>query len=351
MDEFVEVSGKSVEVAVHAALQELGLSSVEDASVDVLQQPERGFLGIGSRPAIVRVTPKAKKKPRKRKRRSRGKGGDSKPEGRAQKSGARTQPAAAKGGREGGRRDSRQGRKQGRGDEGRRQQRPERSPGKKSEEPKMTEDVDVEEQAAVVAGFLEGLLEQFGLEGRVATRVEDDIIYADVTGGQTEALVGHRGAILQAIGDLVRTIVQRKTRARARIRLDIAGYQERRREALKIYAERLAGQVRTEGGELMLEPMNPADRKIVHDAVVELEGVRSFSEGEEPNRSVVIALAPGFSPTGSADAAAGGEEGAADEAEPVDVDDDVLEEPAATAAPEEETEASELEMEEDEIDA
>lgn len=152
-----------------------------------------------------------------------------------------------------------------------------------------------EEQAEVVGDFLTGLVESFGLEGEVATSVEEDVIIANVTGEQTEALVGPKGSIMQSVNEVVRTVVQRKTHQRARLRLDIGGYVERRREALRIYAARLAQQVLDEGGELMLEPMNPADRKVVHDAVVDIEGVRSFSEGEEPNRSVVIALAPGVS--------------------------------------------------------
>jgi spoIIIJ-associated protein len=151
---------------------------------------------------------------------------------------------------------------------------------------------DLEEQTRVVSEFLTGLLDAFGLEGSVETRLEgEDIIIANVTGEQTEALVGAKGAILQAILELTRTVVQRKTQAGARIRLDIAGYTERRREALKVYASRLVEQVRAEGEEVMLEPMNPADRKVVHDAVAESGGVRSYSEGEEPYRSVVISPA------------------------------------------------------------
>ena len=158
------------------------------------------------------------------------------------------------------------------------------------------EEVDVEAQAEVVGEFLEGLVASFGLEGSVATRVDDELIIADLTGEQTEALVGPKGAIMQSVGELVRTVVQRKTHRRARLRLDIGGYLERRREALTIYANRLAEQVLDEGGELMLEPMNPADRKVVHDAVAEIDDVRSFSEGEEPRRSVVVSLAPGVEP-------------------------------------------------------
>lgn len=149
--------------------------------------------------------------------------------------------------------------------------------------------VSIAEQAEVVRGFLSGLLDAFGLEGEVATRVEGDIVYAEISGEQTEALIGPKGAILDAVLELCRTMVHRQSQAGARLRLDIAGYGERRREALRIYAARLAARVLEEGGEVMLESMNAADRKVVHDAVAEIDGVRSFSEGEEPDRSLVIA--------------------------------------------------------------
>ena len=152
-------------------------------------------------------------------------------------------------------------------------------------------DVSIEDQAAMAQEFIEGLLEAFGLEGRVETRVEDEILFIDVSGDQTEALVGQKGTILQAIHELTRTVIQRKTYRAPRMRLDIAGYTERRRAALKIFAGQVAEKVVEGGGEIMLEPMNPADRKVLHDAVAEIDGVRSFSEGEDPHRSVVIAPA------------------------------------------------------------
>jgi len=147
----------------------------------------------------------------------------------------------------------------------------------------------ITEQAEVARAFLEGLLTAFGLEGDVTTRIEDDILFIDVQGEQTEALVGPKGSVMQAVLELTRTVVQRKTFGAPRMRLDVAGYAERRREALRIYAGKLAERVLEQGGEIMLEPMNAADRKVVHDAVVDIAGVRSYSEGEEPHRAVVIA--------------------------------------------------------------
>lgn len=336
--EWVEVRGNSVDVAVEAALSELGLSSRDEANIEVVEEPSRGFLGMGSREALVRVSakPKSEKRQRRRKRsggEGRGEGGDQsrdrKPRGggqsreggrgenrsgqrsgqsggkeRAQRSSSergssergssernvsdRDKDKASSGGR--GRRDGRSPRQ---GQQNSNQQAKERT----MEEPTTPEvEIDAEGQAAVVAEFLNGLLDSFGLEGNVTTQVDDDLIMADVAGEQTEALIGPKGSIMQSVGELTRTVVQRKTHRRARLRLDIGGYQERRREALRIYTTRLAEQVLDDGGELMLEPMNPADRKTVHDAVVDIEGVSSFSEGEEPSRSVVIALAPGVEP-------------------------------------------------------
>jgi spoIIIJ-associated protein len=146
----------------------------------------------------------------------------------------------------------------------------------------------MEERVEVVQSFLEGLVEAFGLEGEVETRAEDGIVLASVDGPQTEALIGPRGSIMQSVHEITRTVAQRKIREGTRLRLDVAGYSERRREALRIYANRLAGQLLEDGGEVMLEPMNPSDRKVIHDTIGEIDGVRSYSEGEEPHRSVVV---------------------------------------------------------------
>ncbi len=269
MEEWVEVKAPTVALAIETALDELGLESPEEATVEVLQEPEKGFLGIGRKDAVVRVKPRPK---RRRRPRRRGK----KPEGKP----APAQRAKGK--------PSTDRNKAGKA--GKSTNKAQKSPATKKEQHVVEPDENVRaEQAAVIEQFLTGLLDAFGLEGDVAVKVEDDIIYATVTGSQTEALIGPHGAILDAIHELCKTVVQRRTKEGARIRLDIAGYTERRREALKIYAQRLAQQVIDDQTEIMLEPMNAAERKVVHDAVAEIEGVRTYSEGEEPRRSVVIA--------------------------------------------------------------
>ena len=281
--EWVEVTGSTVEIAVEAALEELGIDSVENAEVEVLQEATGGFLGMGSRPAIV----KAVRAPGRGKRRRRRGGSSGQPEQhtqnqqkkRQQKQGKQkeTRTQAAKSGQRSQRRPAQQdgkGRAMENGEAGNKTERPEPAP--------------IEEQAKVATAFLGGLLDAFGLEGETTSRIEDDVLYLDVVGDQTEALVGAKGAAMYSVLELTRTTVQRKTFGAPRMRIDIAGYGARRREALTIYTHRLAEQVVAERGEVMLEPMNAADRKVVHDAAGEIDGVRTHSEGEDPRRAVVI---------------------------------------------------------------
>jgi len=286
--EWVEVQGPSVEVAVEAALAELGVESRDEVDIEVLQEPEKGFLGIGRTDAVVRVKQLPKKRRRGRlsgeKRGGDRRGGPVGGDQKAQSGQGRDQPKQGGQGQQ-----QRSGRRASPPEKRRSDPRPAQAGGESNTTKEVRETtVSREEQASVVGEFLEGLLAAFGLEGSVETRVEEDIIYADVVGSETEALVGSRGVILQSIHELAKTVVQRKTQESARIRLDIAGYAERRRQALRIYALRLGQQVLEEGGEIMVEPMNAAERKIIHDTVGEIEGVRTYSEGEEPRRSVVI---------------------------------------------------------------
>jgi spoIIIJ-associated protein len=141
----------------------------------------------------------------------------------------------------------------------------------------------------MVEEFLNGLVASFGLEGQVNVSVDDEVIIATIDGEQTEALVGPRGSVMEAIHEITKTVLHRQADDTARVRIDIAGYAERRRQALSIYATQLIDQITSEGGEIMLEPMSAADRKVIHDAVADREGVRSYSEGEPPRRYVVIA--------------------------------------------------------------
>ena len=265
---WVEAEGQTVELATQVALEELGIAAPEEAQVEVLQEPKQGFLGLGGQDAVVKVSRQPKPEGGRRRRRRRG--------GKGEQASASKQSDGNRSQSKGQQASGPRNRSKGRGH-------------KREELAVTTPEVSIEDQAGLAKEFLEGLLEAFGLEGEVNARVEDSILFLDVTGDQTEALVGTKGAILQAVQELTCTVIQRKTFRAPRMRLDISGYNERRRAALKIFAGQVAEKVVADGGEVMLEPMNPADRKVLHDAVGEIEGVRSFSEGEDPRRSVVVA--------------------------------------------------------------
>ena len=287
--EWVEVQGKTVELAVEVALGELGIESKDDAQIEVIQDPKPGFLGMGGREAIVKVT-RAPKQRRKR-RRSRGSKGSDKSDGAGQQGNGAKKPSQERSGKGQKGPQKSKPKQQQKNNEKRRQEKKVSEPNTASQQPRddRPEQAPIEEQAEVAAAFIRGLLGAFGLEGEVVTRIEDEVLYLDVSGEQTEALIGPKGSVMHSVLELTRTVVQRKTYGAPRMRIDIGGYLERRREALKIYAGKLAEQVIEDKNEIMLEPMNAADRKVVHDAVAEIEGVRSYSEGEDPRRAVVLA--------------------------------------------------------------
>jgi spoIIIJ-associated protein len=155
----------------------------------------------------------------------------------------------------------------------------------------MAEHLSLDDQAALISEFLEGLAEAFGLEGETnREQVTEDLVEIQLIGSDLGLLIGPRGQTLAAIQDLARTSVQRQSAGEreGRVRIDIGGYRQRRREALERFAREVAEGVRSSGVQKALEPMNAADRKVVHDTVNELDGVSTTSEGEDPHRRVVI---------------------------------------------------------------
>jgi spoIIIJ-associated protein len=152
----------------------------------------------------------------------------------------------------------------------------------------LPEPPSAEEVAETAQEFMEGLLTAMGLEGQVETSIEDGTAFLDVRGEELGLLIGRRGQTLEALQELCRTAVQRRLRSRVRLLVDVEGYRARRRASLADYARAMAERAKRRGTEIELEPMNAYERKIVHDAVSEIDGASSFSEGEEPNRKVVV---------------------------------------------------------------
>ena len=217
----VERSAASVEEALEAALDELGISE-QEAEVEIVQEPRGGFLGVGSQQAVVRV-------------RARDGTPVGAPEGR---------------------------------------------------------DEDVEQQGEVAAQFLEGLFDLVGLEAEVEPAMVEGSMYVDVWAQDSPdamgILIGRHGQTLDALQEVVRGAIQRSTRERCRVFVDVEDYRKRRRSQLVSRAQGVARKVKRTGKPEALEPMTAFERKAVHDAVALLGGLETASEGEEPERRVVI---------------------------------------------------------------
>jgi spoIIIJ-associated protein len=311
--EWVETTGRTVADALDAALDQLGVDE-DDVEYELIQEPKSGLLGRREARIRARVKPISREKPGgdRRRRKSReggpgagrgarnrsgrgaGRSGAKRPEGGAgapqvaPTAGTDETPVAAAGST-----GARRRRRGGRGGSGNRPAT--RSAGSPDvQEDRVSETmVTVEEQADAAADFTRGLVVAFGYDAEVNTRREDeDTVIVDVSGTDLGLLVGPKGATLHAIEELVRTAVQRQTEGHgARIHVDVGGYRAKRRAALGQFAIGVAEEVRASGEGRALEPMSASDRKAVHDAVADLAGVATTSEGEDPRRRVVISPA------------------------------------------------------------
>jgi spoIIIJ-associated protein len=303
--EWVETTGKTIEEAQDVALDQLGVDE-HDAEFEVLEEPRTGLFGRTRGEARVRARvkptqprPKAERRERKGRATGRGAKAERKPSAKAAVASADTPiaapapapepaaqapssdeavsspPPAAKA-KPAGRRGA------GRGD----------VPQSENNEEKIEmSDTELAEQGEVVRDFLLDLLDAFGLDGEVsATPAEEGAIELDVTGADLGLLIGPKGQTLQAVQELSRSMLQRQRpgEGHARIRIDVGGYRQRRREALERFVRQVADDVKASGAQKALEPMSPPDRKVVHDTVNEFDGVHTRSEGEDARRRVVI---------------------------------------------------------------
>lgn len=262
--EWVETTGNTLEEAKEAALDQLGVAE-DDAEFEIVDEPKAGLFGRTRGEARVRArvrpaTPRGNQERRPRKEKSGEKSGErreSKPRGEGQE--RRPRPP--------------------------REDRPPREP----REPREKVEVDPAIVGEAAAEFLTGLVTAFGTTGSVSVSREEDEIEVRVDGTELGLMVGPGGATLLAIQDLTRVASQRRLGDQdTRLRIDIAGYRERRREALTRFALKVAAEVKETGSSRMLEPMTSADRKIVHDSLTEVEGITTRSEGDDPRRRVVV---------------------------------------------------------------
>jgi spoIIIJ-associated protein len=302
--EWVEITGKSVDEAKELALDELGVAT-DDAEFEVLEEPKAGLFGRVRGEARVRArvrpTSPRPKTERGRSRKPRGKGtkagstsgdSDSAPsrgsdEGGSEEETDRSGGSAASPGRkaQGGRSGGASNRGGGRSND--RTSNSDQTEGDRAV-------VTLDEQTEVASDFLAGLVESFGVDDAeiAVERVDEDNVEIRVTGSELGLLIGPKGQTLAAVQDLTRTSVQRyfPGQLEGRIHVDVSGYRQRRREALADFTKKVAEQALDAGESKRLEPMSPADRKVVHDTANEIDGITTESEGEEPRRRVVILL-------------------------------------------------------------
>lgn len=156
-------------------------------------------------------------------------------------------------------------------------------------------DVDVDgedllvEEGEIAADYLEQLLDVLDFDGDIDLDVEGNRAMVSVEGGaDLDKFVGRKGEVLDALQELTRLAVQQQTGTRSRLMLDVAGWRATRRSDLTAVGVEVSARVKTSGESEELSPMTPFERKIVHDAVAGIAGVRSESAGVEPSRRVVV---------------------------------------------------------------
>jgi spoIIIJ-associated protein len=154
-------------------------------------------------------------------------------------------------------------------------------------EEKKTLVARLEEEGDVAADYLEGLLDIADLDGDIDIDVENDRASVAITGGKLSNFVGDRGEVLDSLQELTRLAVQTATGERSRLMLDIDNFRSNKKDELTKMAKDVAEEVKSSGESVKLKPMNAFERKVIHDTIQSL-GLTSESEGEEPNRCVVV---------------------------------------------------------------
>lgn len=256
--EWVETTAETIEEAKNLALDQLGVAE-EDAEFEVLEEPKQGLFGRlrGEARVRARVRPTAVRAKADRR-------GDKRKKSDNRRSSERA-PKASKPQREP------------------REPRPKREDGPS---------VDPATVSAAATTFLEGLCAAAGLKADINATTSGEDIDVNVTGEGVEMFVGAKGSTLLAVQDLTRVVSQRRLGDHdTHLRVDIASYREKRKDALSRFARKVANDVLESGQPRVLEPMNSADRKIVHDTLVDMAGVVTRSQGQDPHRRVVVALA------------------------------------------------------------
>ena len=285
----VEISAKTYEEAVTQGLEKLE-ASIADVTIETLEEGSKGFLGIGSKPFVVRLTLReeaeetedmlselkletetTEKKPARSK-----KAKTEQTDAKAEKPAKESKPKAEKPAKQ-----------------------PKAEPVKEEAAAEETEAAEVPETVMCEAGTPEAKAQEFllGLTSRMGVNVsvnarqdEEGNVRVDMFGDTLGILIGRRGETLDALQYLTSLYVNRGQEGYTRVTLDTENYRAKREEALRRLANRMANRAVKTGRKVVMEPMNPYERRILHSALQQNDAVTTHSEGEEPNRHVVITL-------------------------------------------------------------
>jgi spoIIIJ-associated protein len=291
--EWVETTGKTVADAREQALDRLGVAE-DEAEFEVLEEPRSGLFGRtrGEARVRARIRPTSVRPKQDRRNRGRAKGRDGGAD--AERAGRQDAAESVPGDRPVVEtvdevREPREPRDRDGRNRRPKPQRKEQSMGAEGESDDRAADVAPEVVGEAASEFMTGLAAAFGTTASASVHVEGSEIDVRVDGSDLGLLIGPGGRTLMAVQDLARVASQRRLGDHdTRLRIDVAGYRERRRAALEKFATAVAHDVAESGRAKALEPMTSGDRKIVHDVIQGLEGVSSHSDGEDPRRRVVI---------------------------------------------------------------
>ena len=275
MEKTIVTTGKTIDLAIEAALTQLGLDR-DSVSVEVLSQAKSGFLGLGAQPAKIQVTyeapdpapkvalssasrskPKAEKKPEAPK--------------------AEPKPEAPK------------VEKKAEAPRKEREPKPEKKVEAHKADPKTYAPAEPGSVEDRIEQFLKGLLAHMNSDAVPhAWKGEGNNYYVEFTGEDLGYLIGRRGDTLDALQHLCNYTINRGVEGRIRINVDAEEYRRKREDSLSRYARKKAQQVLKNRRRTTLEPMNAYERHVIHSALQEMDNITTHSTGTEPNRRVVI---------------------------------------------------------------
>ena len=284
MEKTIVTTGKTIDLAIEAALTQLGLSR-DDVSVQVLAQAKTGFLGIGASPAKVQVTYEAPDEIKSTAPKSAlGSASRSKPKAAAPVKKPEAPKEAPKPEAPKAEAPKVEPKKQ----EKPKQEKPKAEP-KKPAEPKVFAPAEPGSTEEKIEQFLKGLLEHMNSQAVPhAWKVDETTYNVELTGEDLGYLIGRRGDTLDALQHLANYSINRNVEGHIRINVDAEAYREKREDSLRRYAQKKAQQVLKAHRRTTLEPMNAYERHVIHATLQDTDRITTYSVGTEPNRRVVI---------------------------------------------------------------